>query len=98
MGMAAVFALALWFAGTVGFSDSVACSVQGYVNVESGQGLVFTRVDTCLTISERIEDNKLLLWSPHRWAVVNLPLDTAQGRILSYRWGAPSAYLDEQAL
>jgi hypothetical protein len=97
MGLLAGSALAIWLTGTLGFTDSISCAVQGVVEAQPGHHLVFTRVDTCLSISQRIEQNKVLLWSPHRWAVVTLPAGALQGR-LSYRWGAPVAYLEQEAI
>jgi len=97
MDMLAASTLALWLTATLGFSDSVSCAIQGYVDANPGGAPVFTRVDSCLGISERIEDNALVLWSPHRWAVVALPARGTHIR-LEYQWGSPSAYLDEQAL
>lgn len=89
--------LALWLTASLGFSDSISCEVQGYVNADPGQVPIFTRVDTCLSINQRIEDNALVLWSPHRWAVIALPANGTQVRLV-YHWGSPTAYVDQEPL
>ena len=97
MGVLAASTLALWFAATLGFSDSVSCDVEGYVDAEPGNAPVFTRVDSCQGISQRLEESNLLLWSPHRWAVIVLPPNGAHVR-LTYDWGSPTAQLDQDTL
>lgn len=88
--------LALLFSSA--FYDGGSCTVQGYVFRDTTSEIVsFSRADSCTDVRFEKDHQSIILYSPHVWVQVIIPIENGNRRLL-YRWGSELAHLGPETI
>lgn len=77
---------------TLAFGDPITCTLQGYVYHDTAHEAITWTANTYCPLRVTTDETQLVIYSPHHWVVVKIPVDKGQ-RIFQYRFGKDVAHL-----
>lgn len=91
-----ILGLVLFFSSA--FYDGGSCTVQAYVYRDSrSESVSFARADACQGVRVEKDFQSVILYSPHVWVQVIIPVDKGHRRFM-YRWGSEVAHLGPETV